>query len=35
MPIKIVRRSTGVVLRTYNMLPNGNHLLDQGKVYVE
>ena len=33
-PIKIIDHETGEVLAEYKMVPNGNHLADQQKVYV-
>ena len=33
-PIKIVNYTTGLVVAEYRMVPNGNHIGDQGKLYV-
>ena len=33
--VKIIRHSTNELLRTEQMVPNGDHIADQGKLYVE
>jgi len=33
-PIKIIRHGTDDIIAKYDMVPNGNHLADQGKLYV-
>jgi lysozyme len=34
-PIKIVNKKTGVLVANYDMVNGGNHIVDQGKVYVK
>jgi hypothetical protein len=34
-PIKIVKHPSGPVLETYVMVAGGDHIADQGKLYVE
>jgi len=33
--IKIIEHSTGNIIEEHMMVPNGNHIADQGKLYVE
>lgn len=32
--LKVVQRDTGVLVATYKLVPGGDHIADQGKVYV-
>lgn len=34
-PVKVVKHPSGPVLASYVIVPNGDHIADQGKLYVE
>ncbi len=34
-PVKVINHSTGAVIETLQMVPNGDHIATQGKLYVQ